>query len=72
MSFSYAEMRVSVDQAVSYLIEHYYKPRNMELRACHPRDLVGLVRDAARYRQTPPALSRELIDQACTVFLVEL
>jgi predicted ATPase with chaperone activity len=61
-----------VDQAVSYLIEHYYKPRNMDLRACHPRDLVQLVRDAARYRQMPPALSRELIDQACTVFLVEL
>jgi predicted ATPase with chaperone activity len=61
-----------VDQAVTYLIEHYYKPRQMDLRACHPRDLVGLVRDAARYRQIPPSLSRELIDQACMVFLVEL
>ncbi|MBK7865149.1 MAG: AAA family ATPase [Archangiaceae bacterium] len=61
-----------VDQAVSYLIEHYYKPRQMDLRACHPRDLVSLVRDAARYRQIPPSLSRELIDQACTVFLVDL
>ncbi len=61
-----------VDQAVTYLIEHYYKPREMDLRACHPRDLVSLVRDAARYRQIPPSLSRELIDQACTVFLVDL
>ena len=61
-----------VDQAVTYLMEHYYKPREMALRACHPRDLVSLVRDAARYRQIPPSLSRELIDQACKVFLVDL
>jgi predicted ATPase with chaperone activity len=61
-----------VDQAVTYLIEHYYKPRNMALRACHPRDLVQLIKDAARYRQLPPALSKELLDQACEVFLVSL
>jgi predicted ATPase with chaperone activity len=61
-----------VDQAVSYLLEHYYKPRGMEVRACHPRDVVNLIRDAARYRQTPPSLSRELIDQACQVFFVDM
>ncbi|QQR47223.1 AAA family ATPase [Myxococcus xanthus] len=61
-----------VDQAVTYLIEHYYKPRSMELRSCHPRDLVSLIRDAARYRQIPPALSKDLLDQACEVFLVNL
>ncbi|MFZ5469369.1 MAG: ATP-binding protein [Myxococcota bacterium] len=61
-----------VDQAVTYLIEQYYKPRSMDLRACHPRDLVQLIKDAARYRQIPPALSKELLDQACQVFLVDL
>ncbi|MDY7224806.1 ATP-binding protein [Hyalangium rubrum] len=61
-----------VDQAVTYLIEGYYKPRNMQLRACHPRDLVALIKDAARYRQIPPALSKDLLDQACEVFLVDL
>jgi len=61
-----------VDQAVTYLVEAYYKPRNMQLRACHPRDLVALIKDAARYRQQPPALSKELLDQACEVFLVDL
>lgn len=61
-----------VDQAVTYLLEHYYKPRSMELRACHPRDLVQLIKDTARYRQVPPALSKELLDQACQVFLVDL
>ena len=61
-----------VDQAVSYLLEKYYKPRAMALRACHPRDIIGLVKDTARYRQAPPALSKELIDQACKVFFVDL
>ena len=61
-----------VDQAVTYLLEHYYRPRSMQLRACHPRDLVQLIKDAARYRQIPPSLSKELLDQACEVFLVSL
>ncbi|HLL52504.1 MAG TPA: AAA family ATPase, partial [Myxococcaceae bacterium] len=61
-----------VDQAVTYLIEHYYKPNNLELRACHPRDLVLLIKDTARYRQIPPALSKDLLDQAVQVFLVNL
>lgn len=61
-----------VDQAVSYLLEKFYKPRSMSLRACHPRDIIALVKDAARYRQAPPALSKELLDQACQVFFVDL
>jgi DNA polymerase III delta prime subunit len=61
-----------VDQAITYLLEQYYKPRGKELRACHPRDIVALIRDSARYRASPPSLSRELIDQACEVFFVDL
>jgi predicted ATPase with chaperone activity len=61
-----------VDQAVTYLLEKFYKPRSMNLRACHPRDIIALVRDSARYRQVPPSLSRELLDQACQVFFVDL
>ncbi len=57
---------------MTYLFEQYYKPRQMDLRACHPRDLIALIKDAARYRQVPPALSKELLDQACQVFLVNL
>ena len=61
-----------VEQAVSYLLEHTYKPRNLSLRSCHPRDLVQLVKDAARYKGQPPALSRELLDLAVEVFLVDV
>jgi predicted ATPase with chaperone activity len=61
-----------VDQAVSYLFEHVYKPRSLSLRSCHPRDLVQLVKDAARFLGQPPALSRELLDLAVDVFLVDV
>jgi predicted ATPase with chaperone activity len=59
------------EQAVSYLLETYYKPRKQPLRASHPRDLVQLIRDAARFRKIQPSLSRDLLDQAATVFLLE-
>jgi len=61
-----------VEQALTYLFEHTYKKRNLDLRACHPRDLVQLVKDAARYRGVAPSLSKELLDQAVDVFLVNL
>ncbi len=61
-----------VDQAVTYLIDHVYKQRRLEMRACHPRDLVQLVKDSARYRRVGASLSKELLDQACQVFLVQL
>lgn len=61
-----------VEQAVTYLLEKFYKPRGMSLRACHPRDIVSLIKDSARYRQIPPALSKELLDSACQVFFVDL
>ncbi len=61
-----------VEQAVSYLLEQTYKPRGLQLRSCHPRDLVLLIKDAARYRGQPPALSRELLDMAVEVFLVDV
>jgi len=61
-----------VEQALTYLFDHTYKARNLDLRACHPRDLVQLVKDAARYRGVAPSLSKELLDQAVDVFLVNL
>jgi DNA polymerase III delta prime subunit len=61
-----------VDQAVTYLLGDTYRARNLELRSCHPRDLVQLVKDAARYRGVAPSLSRELLDLAVEVFLVDL
>ncbi len=59
-------------QGLVYLLrEHYVKPRR-ELRACHPRDLLRTLLGIARYLDTPPALSPELIDRACQTYFVEL
>jgi predicted ATPase with chaperone activity len=58
------------DEAISYIIDHYYKAHDMELRSCHPRDLLGLMIDVARFRAVQPALNKQLIDQACQSFFV--
>jgi predicted ATPase with chaperone activity len=58
--------------AMNYIIDRLYRQRGTELRGCHPRDLVQLIVDAARYRQTSPALTKELIDQAALSFFVEI
>jgi predicted ATPase with chaperone activity len=60
------------EEGLRYLLhEHYIKPGN-PLRACHPRDLVDEIEDIARYLNTAPTLSKELIDRACRAYFVEL
>jgi hypothetical protein len=56
---------------VEYLDRKYYGPRKLEMRACHPRDLVEQVVDMCRYQNRPPALSRELLDAACHSYFLE-
>jgi len=58
------------DEAVDYIMENYYREHDMELRACHPRDIVGLLLDVARFRTVKPQLTKDLIDQACRSFFV--
>jgi predicted ATPase with chaperone activity len=55
-----------------YLLQEHYIKLERPLRACHPRDLADEIVDIARYRNIPPALTRELIDQACKAYFVEL
>ncbi|MET0396553.1 MAG: ATP-binding protein [Longimicrobiaceae bacterium] len=57
---------------VDFLYRHYYQPGRVAPRACHPRDIADHVRDVARYRQVPPALSDELLDAACRSYFIEL
>jgi len=60
------------EKALAYLLqEHYLKPQ-VPLRACHPRDIVDQLIDIARYQDRPPVLSKDLIDQACEAYFVEL
>jgi len=60
------------DQAiVDYLQRKYYTPRKLQMRACHPRDLVEQVIDMCRYHGREPAISRELLDAACSSYFLE-
>jgi len=56
---------------VEYLQRKYYQPRKLQMRACHPRDLVEQVIDMCRYEERQPAISRELLDRACASYFLE-
>jgi hypothetical protein len=56
---------------VEYLQRKYYRPRKLQMRACHPRDLIEQVVDICRYHNRPPVLTRELLDQACGAYFIE-
>jgi len=56
---------------VEYLTRRYYEPRGIEMRACHPRDLVEQVVNLCRYDGRDPSISRELLDKACTSYFLD-
>ena len=56
---------------VEYLDRKYYKPRKLQMRACHPRDLVNQVVDICRYHGREPVITRELLDAACGSYFLE-
>jgi hypothetical protein len=56
---------------VEYLERKYYKPRKIQMRACHPRDLISQVVDRCRYEGRDPLITRELLDAACGSYFVE-
>jgi predicted ATPase with chaperone activity len=60
------------DDGLRYLLEHEYAKRKLELRACHPRDLIDQLIDIAHFTRTQPAMSRELLAAACRSYFVEL
>lgn len=56
---------------VEYLNRKYYQPRRLQMRACHPRDLLEQVVDICRYQDREPVLTRELLDAACGSYFLE-
>jgi hypothetical protein len=56
---------------VEYLDRKYYQPRSLQMRACHPRDLISQVVDRCRYEGRELAITRELLDAACASYFVE-
>ena len=60
------------EQGLVFVLKEYYQKRHIEPRACHPRDLLDEMLDIARYMNIPPAMSVELLEQACESYFVEL
>jgi predicted ATPase with chaperone activity len=64
---------IRFDEGVlSYLVQEYYDKASRQLRACHPRDILDHLTDIARFQGIPPQLTKELIDQACVGYFVDL
>jgi len=58
-------------EAISQILA-YYRKKGLELRSCHPRDILEQVIDTARFLERPPALEPDLIDMACESYFVTL
>jgi regulator of protease activity HflC (stomatin/prohibitin superfamily) len=56
---------------VEYLSRKYYQPRKLQMRACHPRDLVEQVVNICRYQNRDLLITRELLDAACGSYFLE-
>jgi len=56
---------------VEYLNRKYYQPRKLQMRACHPRDLVDQVVNICRYQGRDAVITRELLDAACGSYFLE-
>ena len=56
---------------VESLLSTYFKPRQIQLRGCQPRDLISQVKSLAEYLGEPPELSTELLEAACAAYFVD-
>jgi len=56
---------------VAYLQRRHYGPSGRPLRSCHPRDILDQVTALCRYRGIEPAITRELLDAACSAYFVD-
>jgi len=60
------------EQGLIWLLKEYYQKRQIEPRACHPRDILDELLDISRYLNIPPVMSVELLQHACESYFVEL
>jgi len=57
---------------VDYVLEHVYRKYDIQLRGCHPRDLINQALALASYRREPRRLTEALLAEAAdSYFLVD-
>ena len=55
---------------VEHVLVEYYRPRNIPLRGCHPRDLIKQALSLASYLDRPAHLTPDLLEAACNSYFV--
>jgi hypothetical protein len=56
---------------VDHLLTNYFRPRGIQIRGCHPRDLIEQALAHAEYVGQPPRLTNELLEAACDGYFVD-
>ena len=56
---------------VEHLHDRYYKPRNLQRRGVHPRDLIDQVVTLCNYRKQAPTITPELLDTVCASYFID-
>jgi len=54
--------------AMDYLFRNVYQKHGLNLRSCHPRDLVDHIISIAKFNGVPPSLDRSFLDRACQTY----
>jgi hypothetical protein len=63
---------ITFDQTVvDHLCEEYYEGRGLDMRACHPRDLIEHMVNLCRYRKQPLGITTKLLDEACRTYFLD-
>ena len=60
------------DGAVTYLLRQRYPGAGLPLRACHPWDLMAQLSDFANWRNQPPTLTKDLMDESWDTYFAKL
>ena len=67
-----ARQGVPYDESlVDELLESHYRPRQVALRGCHPRDLIGQALSIGEYMGQPGALTGPLLNAAFRTYFVD-
>src|SRR5688572_9842083 len=59
------------EAAVARMLDTYYKPRGLQPRGWHPRDLIDQLISLADYMDAPRLMTPELLELACAAYFVD-
>jgi len=58
-------------EVIERLLVEYYRPRQIQLRGCQPRDLINQAISLAEYLGQPAQLTTEVLEAACASYFVD-